>query len=253
MANEEKSVYDNTLIPKKLLTSDYYKDQLTLLLKNSYGVPEQIELYTNILNVIHSRVLEFFNTLGVYDSKKKKWHLNIDYINQLSYEEYKNHNVSDLLDKIAEIVGCARNYSFLSSPLTNDDLYILINFKIAQNNFMGTNEELMELYKYVLPEDFKIEYYTNNEENATCTIVLAKDKIWDYDKGEIKDEYKNLYDLFMNDKLEIKSMGIKYNKMTTFADIYGFFDKFPESIDENNEIVWNEGSDYAKWDSAYWM
>lgn len=239
-----KNVYDNPLIPKTLLKSDYYKDQLTLLLRNSFGIPEQIDLYTELLNVHHTKSLDLFSLLGVY--KDGKWRINIDKINEIDKTE------SDLLDKLAEIVGCSRYYSFLESPLNNDDLYKLICFRIARNNFLGTYDELSSIYIDIFGEGF-IDYYTSNDENATCTIVLVKDKIWDYDKGEIKDEYKNLYALFMNDMLEIKSMGIKYNKMTAFADIYGFFDKFPESIDDNDEIVWNESSDYVKWDSAYWM
>ena len=237
-----KNVYDNPLIPKNLLKSDYYKDQLTLLLRNSFGIPEQIDLFTEILNVHHRKSLDLFSLLGVF--KDGKWRINIDKINEIDETD------SDLLDKLAEIVGCSRYYSFLDSPLNNSDLYKLICFRIARNNFLGTYEELSSIYTDIFGEGF-IDYYTSKDENATCTIVLIKDNIANED-GTIKDEYKNLYQLFINDMLEIKSMGIKYKKIESFADRYGFFDKFPSSVDEDTgEIQYDEDSQYCKFDTAY--
>ena len=42
MANTE---LPHELIPFRLLGYDYYLDQLTALLKKSYGIPEQIRMY----------------------------------------------------------------------------------------------------------------------------------------------------------------------------------------------------------------
>lgn len=241
-----KNVYDNPLIPKRLLNSDYYKDQLTLLLKGSFGVPEQIDLFTDILNVHHTRALDLFSLLGVYDKDKEKWRINIEKINKID----KEGKESDLLDKLAEIVGCSRYYSFLDTPLNNSDLYKLICFRIAKNNFLGTYSELSDIYNDIFGEGF-IDYYTSKDENATCTIVLIKDNIAD-DSGEILDDYKNLYQLFTHDYLEIKSMGIKYNKIESFSNRFGFFDKYPSKIDEDTgEIIYDEDSQYCKFDSAY--
>ena len=251
------SVYDDTLIPSVLLTKEYYIDQLTLLLKNSFGVPEQTTFFTDILNVFHSKELDFFNLLGIYNNDTKRWHINIEKINEICEKEYGkgNHSHSDLLDKIAEIVGCSRYYSFLgNSFLNNDELYILINFRILQNNYQGTYAELEDIYSRVFTgeyEDFKITYYTSTSENSTCTLELDKSKIVD-ENGEILDKYKNLYQLFIHDLLEIKSLGIKYNKVLIEDGKFGFFDRVPISINEDTgEITYDESSDFCKFGTAY--
>ena len=249
MEEETKSVYDVDLVPKKLLTSDYYKDQLTLLLRNSYGVPEQIDLYVKILNVINTRLHDIFNALGTYNSSDKHWHINIEAINKLSTTE------SDLLDKIAEIVGCSRYYSFLSKPLNNTELYILIRFRIMQNNFMGTYEELSQIYKKFIKDteysDFEIDYYTSNEEPLTCIVALNMDNIIK-DDGTVKDEYQNLYLLFQHDLLLVKSLGVTYNKLYETKSSMAFFDKYPTSIDEDTgEITYDTNSEHCKFGTAY--
>jgi hypothetical protein len=248
MEEETKSVYDVDLVPKRLLTSDYYKDQLTLLLRNSYGVPEQIDLYVKILNVINTRLHDIFNALGTYNSSDKHWHINIEAINKISTTE------SDLLDKIAEIVGCSRYYSFLNQPLNNTELYILIRFRIMQNNFMGTYEELSQIYKKFIKDteysDFEIDYYTSNEEPLTCIVALNMDNIIK-DDGTVKDEYQNLYLLFQHDLLLVKSLGVTYNKLYETKSSMAFFDKYPTSIDEDTgEITYDTNSDHCKFDTA---
>ncbi len=236
-------VKDKTLIPEVLLTSDYYKDQLTLLLKKSYGVPEQIDLFTEILNIIHDKSLDFLNLLGI-NTSGNTWKLNLKAINEIDKDK------SFILDCIAEIVGCSRYYSFLSAPLNNTELYILIYFKILQNNFKGTNEEVSSIYDTIFSDteysDFKIEYYTSVDDPLTCIIALDMTNI------DVTQKYKNLYDLFNHDLLEIKSVGVKYKKLYEIEGQMGFFDKYPLSVSEDGSTInYTTDSDHCKWDTAY--
>lgn len=244
------NIYDKYLIPQVLLTSDYYKEQLTLMLRNSFGVPQQVELFTDILNVFHTRTLDIFNLLGKYDENSKKWKaINLEAIKTIDKTN------SFLLDYIAEIVGCSRYYSFLKTPLNNTELYILIYFKILQNNFLGTNEEILRIYDTIFADteysDFKIEYYPSVENVASCTVALDMTNIVD-SEGNVLDEYKNLYELYNHDLLEVKSVGITYKKLYEIQGAMGFFDKYPESISEDGSTInYVSDSDHCKWDTAY--
>lgn len=245
MPEEQKTkhVYDNNLIKDKLLSSDYYKNQLTLLLRNSYGVPQQIDLYTQILNVLNKRELDLFNLLGFGTEDKTiedfyHWNINLEAINLI------NENKSDLLDKLAEIVGCSRYYSFLDEPLNNTELYILIYFKIKQNNFLGTNKEMEDLYNEIFNKvnyNVTISYITDPNETSTCFIIL------NCETGK----YGNIVELFKHDMLLLKSVGIKYKKLVLEQDKLGYFDKIAISASDDNTITYDSDSKYCKFGSAY--
>ena len=250
MIEESKTIYDENLIKDKLLKSDYYKNQLTLLLRNSYGVPEQIDLYTEILNMFNQKSLDLFNLLGIGIKDEKiedhyHWHINIDEINELSKKEYDDYKHSDLLDRIAEIVGCSRYYSFLNEPLDNIELYILIYFKIKQNNFLGTNKEMEDIYKEIFNRvnytDIIISYITSKDEASTCFIILNCDKV----------SHPNIVKLFEHDMLVLKSVGIKYQKLVLENNKLGYFDKIAMSVSDDGTISYDESSDYCKFGTAY--
>jgi hypothetical protein len=244
MAEESKTKSVENLIKDKLLKSDYYKNQLTLLLRNSYGVPEQIDLYTKILNMLNQKALGLFNLLGIGVEDEKiedyyHWHMNLKAINDLSETE------SDLLDKIAEIVGCSRYYSFLTTPLNNTELYILIYFKIKQNNFLGTNKEMEDIYKEIFNRvnytDITISYITSKDEASTCFIIL----------NHKEDTHINLVKLFEHDMLALKSVGIKYQKLVLETGKLSYFDKIAMSVSDDGTITYDETSDYCKFGTAY--
>lgn len=243
MAEESKTKSVENLIKDKLLKSDYYKNQLTLLLRNSYGVPEQVDLYTDILNMFNQKALDLFNLLGIGVEDEKiedyyHWHMNLKAINDL------NETESDLLDRIAEIVGCSRYYSFLSKPLNNTELYILIYFKIKQNNFLGTNKEMEDIYKEIFNrvnyDDITISYITSKDEASTCFIILS------HKEGT----HTNLVKLFEHDMLVLKSVGIKYQKLVLENGKLGYFDKIAISVSDDGTITYDTTSDYCKFDSA---
>ena len=235
MANE----IPNKLIPEKLLGYDYYIDLLTLLLKNSYGVPQQARLFVDVINKFNSCEVSLFNQLGKY-GENKTWHLNIDAIDALSEED------SDLLDKIASIVGASRYYPFIDGKLTNKELFILICMQIIRNNYDGTRYWLDEAYSLVYDTTgVSIKYYTDDSEQATCDLVLDTSTI--SEDGEIKPEFTNIAKLFDNGYLAIRSLGIKYNVKQLNLGINGYFDGYPVS-----EGVYDYTTDHTKWDMALW-
>lgn len=240
----EEPMFAKNLIKDKLLKSDYYKNQLTLLLRNSYGVPEQIDLYTEILNMFNQKALDLFKLLGIgiLDETIEDyyhWHINLDAINKLSDTK------SDLLDRIAEIVGCSRYYSFLDTPLNNTELYILIYFKIKQNNFLGTNKEMEDIYKEIFNRvsytDINISYITSKDEASTCFIIL----------DHKENTHSNLVKLFKHDMLILKSVGIKYQKLVLESSKLGYFDKIAISVSKDGTITYDTTSDYCKFGTAY--
>lgn len=243
-----RTAYDYPLIPSRLLTNEYYLQQLTMMLRQSYGIPEQIDLFVRTLNVLNKRILDLYNLTYVEDDYEGG-HINIDAINELSTTQ------SDLLDKLAEIVGCSRYYSFLETPLNNNELYVLIKFRILQNNFKGTYEEIKAIYEACFDDsvefpDFSIDYYTDTTNPLTCMIVLDLSNIID-DEGNILDEYKNLYALYMHDMLEVKSLGVRYTKMAVKAQNIGFFDKYPVSIvEDTGEVTYDTNTDHCGFDTA---
>lgn len=235
MANE----IPNKLIPERLLGYDYYIDLLTLLLKNSYGVPNQTRLFVDIINKFNDTEIDLFNLLGKYNDNGS-WYLNIDKIDELSATE------SDLLDKIASIVGASRYYPFIDGKLTNKELFILICMQIVRNNYDGTRYWLDEAYSLIKDvTGVSIKYFTDDSEQATCDLILDTSTI--SEGGEVKQKYENIVKLFNNGYLTIRSLGIKYNLQELNLGINGYFDGFPVS-----EGVYDYSTDHTKWDRALW-
>lgn len=227
------------LIPSRLLGYGYYIDLLTLLLKNSYGVPQQTTLFVDIINNFNDTEVNIFNLLGKYN-ENGTWQLNIDGIDEL------DENDSDLLDKIASIVGASRYYPFIDGKLNNRELFILICMQIVRNNYDGTRYWLDETYSLVNDiTGVSIKYYTDDSEQATCNLILDTSTI--SEGGEIKPEYENIVKLFDNGYLTIRSLGIKYNLQELNLGNNGYFDAYPIS-----EGVYDPSTDHTKWNRASW-
>ena len=243
MANTE---LPHELIPFRLLGYDYYLDQLTALLKKSYGIPEQIRMYVNILKMINNAEYEIFDTLGKYDQTEAIWKINIDKINSLDV------NKSDILDKLGGIVGISRNYSFLEKPLNNNEMFCMIYAQIIRNNFDGSRLAIDNVYSLIsrMIPGVDIAYYTSPKENATCQINLDGALITD-SSGKIMDKYKNIYELFMRGYLAIQSIGIKYNLTALSLDKNGYFDAFPTKT-ESGETIYDTTSPHVMFDKATW-
>lgn len=264
-------VYDfsnlGNLVNYKLLYDDYYLDQLTLLLKKSYGIPQQISIYTEVLRELNNTGLNLFSILGTettLDDGSKEWLLNIDKIN--SWSETK----SDLLDKLANIYNVQRTYhlkdyahdrsgsTYTTITLNNIELYMTIYGCIIRNNFEGTNLQANNLYDKLNQiakksdlNDFQINMITNYDSTNECYIFLNADNLYDSD-GNVLEQYSNLVNLFYNGYFDIASMGINYKHLNVNYTKVGFFDGIITNVSTSGEITSEEIHPFNYFDEAYW-
>lgn len=221
-----------SILKEKLLSKDYYKDQLTYLLQNSYGVPEQIDTFVEVLNNMDSTITDFFNLLG-YNNEDFSFPLDKDTIIS-STKDF------DLLNKIAKIVGGQRNlsltyetrsgeYKVKTITLTNEELYCVVYSNIVRNNFTGTKKEITDYYanlKTLSNGALDIKYYTKKENPLSVYLSMnSSNSVLDGDK------MNNYEILFLNEYFTIKSMGVAY--------IHKLFD-FSNDIPKWNQVKWNQ-------------
>lgn len=225
------------LLNDKVLGYDFYLNQLTLLLKRSYGVPEQIKLYVDILNQMEEKERTLLNLIGKYNEITGMHLPDIDKIN--SYSTI----TSTLLDGVGNILNISRTFVLKDKSkitLNNSEFFILIYMYISKNNYDGRlltltyiYDNISKLVKALLNIDFKIKIYNDYSNSATCNIVL-----------QTNDNNCNLAKLWENDYFIIKAVGINYVKSIIDFTKVGFFDSSDLSDSFRNS--------HCKWDVAYW-
>lgn len=205
-----------------LLQDEYYLDQLTLFLRNSFGIEEEISSYVSILRQIDKVENDIFKALEV--SSQSQLALNIDYINSL------NDEVSSIMDMIGAIVGASRNLtltysmniedpdgetSFTNKEITlnNFEYFVYISCCIFQNGYDGTYKMAKELYDKLQDIGVHLVLLTS-EISGTCSVYYDVKSSYGYDEDEdIRyNNRENLYALFFSGLLNLKSMGIIYEK-----------------------------------------
>ena len=249
-----KSVLNEKLVKDKILQSEWYEKQLTLLLRKSYGVKEEIELNVEITKHINDTILEFFNLIGYYDEDSEKWMLNINAINEL--DETK----SDILDKFAMIFGVSRHYHFEKTyvldtnemTLDNRELFCLIYAQIIRNNYDGSLKQVYELFNklYEITNvaligdksyPFNLQYDTITDASYPYAyITMNADEIVD-EEGEVKEQYRNLAELVYQNIILIKSMGVKYNVDIVSWTLLALYDYTQKEGNVEDRNRWNKG------------
>ena len=179
------------------------------------------------------------------------------------YEENPSYKEFKILDIIASMVGCSREYkifipNILNSKagkyetfrLSNVDLLDVIKINIIKNNYKGTLQELIDIYKEKLNYSIYIsqipdsENTSPKERSAACNIYLEE---VNSENGEAISNY--ILKLFKYSDLFIESVGVTYNKaIITEIDTLLTLDKeytkegqmalyYSDSIQESNSIV----------------
>ena len=168
----------------KLKNKEYYLQKLTMFLRNSYGIEEQIEVLWKVLLDVDTTIDDVFNVLSMTTTD----------------------NVDDLLDKLAELIGTKRQMDvtylvngvphYYTLTLTNAELLRAIKTRILQNNYVGTFEEFISNYQSI---GLEVLIY-DTETPSTVSIVLN-------DSPALTNNDKKL---FLAGNYTIRSVGIVY-------------------------------------------
>lgn len=223
------------MLKERLLTNDYYLDQLTLLLSQSYGVPQQVKYYVSLLRNLNQTIDEFWINMG-YDKDDLSTPLDINKINDYSKTE------SDLLDKLAKIYGGGKNMYIsyytnsnvkkdVNVALNNTELYVYIYSQILRNNYGGTNGEMQEFYdklKTISNGAVDILVYTNQDGNEGGYVIEYMKSDFTGDESQTLNNYEIM---FLGGYFTIKSIGISYNH---------------NLFDYNKAVLWDDEN--TKWD-----
>lgn len=232
------------MLKETLLTKDFYLDQMSMFMKDSYGMIDREETYRAILNNVNDVAdglisrYDIFNLLFTEDyferNKPLGW----------TADAYKASTVDTVLDTIGAIFGIQRTFNIKylgvnynghygadtsteykeTITLSNLELYIYIQVVITKLNYQGTTEEIKHLYygnnqnnTYV--QDLKIYYSWDDANPLDCNVFFCN-------SDEIaKNNYNsNIVKLFLSDKLLVESLGIRYLKHLTTATFVARFD-----------------------------
>lgn len=239
MANIELPKY---LLSEKVLKDQWYFDQLTLLLRKSYGIKEQIHLYMDVVRLFNDKELELFNLLGKYDEETGLWLADIDKINSTDIgadEPNSGLNVSDLLDKLGAIFGVQRRYLDVNGSNNDFDLnnmlmYCLIYARVVRNNYDGTYKMANDAYqklKDVSDGVIEVSLIPDASAPLTASFYLNSDAFYldpetksGFKLGWNQKQIEYLQKLFLRGYFDIKSTGVKYDKMIKDFSKRGYFD-----------------------------
>lgn len=187
------------MLNDKLRSKNYYLSKLTLFLRNSYGIEEQVDLYWNILNVMLESIDSVFEALSLEQE--------ID--------------VDHTLDILAEIVGCKRNLDveyYDNATLVKETLFLnnrelirSIRTRIIQNNYFGGQDQLSENYSNLGLNVLSLD--SQSGAGIVSQILDDDESLTANDKA-----------MFLSGNYTIKSVGIIYEYSIGDINMYGIWD-----------------------------
>lgn len=204
------------MIKKKLTEKEYYLSNMSMFMKESFGVTEQMEIFLDWLKSVDniSEVL-----IECYDIWKEEYKHDLRR-KILSSADFKP------LDNLASLMGIQRDTKItwytdaLPSPIrheetlhfSNNDLIDLIKIHIIQNNYKGTTQELTELYKEKLKYSI---YFVPSFENSSSTMYKSAycDVYLEKTKTNGEEISLNIQKMFKYSDLLLRSLGIEYNAL----------------------------------------
>ncbi len=206
------------MLNEKLRSEQYYLDKLSLFLKNSYGIKEQVRLLWELLTDMATSIDDVFNALRLEDD--------ID--------------VDDTLDVLAEIVGCRRDLDVevihegltinKTIHLTNKELIRFIKTKIIQNNYSGSYIDFVDNYNSI-----SLEVITLDDANVSGLSQQILNAGADIDSDDASGISSNDKYMFLSGNYSIKSVGITYDFSVGELELIAIWD-----------------SSLRRWDHAQW-
>lgn len=202
------------MLKEKLTEKKYYLDNMSMFLKESYGVEEQLNMFVDWLKSMDNLADVSISCLDIWNPKYKN-----DLKRKISNDEdFKP------LDNLASLIGISREtkisyydkekkekvYEILH--FSNDDLIDLIIINIIQNNYKGTTKELVDLYQNKL--NYNI-YITPSLKNFTAYNSAYCDVYLEVTRSDGTTISENIQKMFKYSNLFLRSLGIEYNALLT--------------------------------------
>ena len=190
------------MINKDLLNFDFYKNSLSLFLKQSYGIVERDKILFDILKNVDLSIEKTFNYLDIFYYKS-------DSDNYISKNSVSGKTLI-WLDFIGYFLGISRKFYIEETLIELNDLEFLtyIEAIIEKFNFDGTYENVWKVYNgYPANEEvvrtsfllkLNIIFTTDQTNKAVCNVYMNK-------TGSA-----NLDFLFEKGLLTPQSLGIHY-------------------------------------------
>ena len=200
------------MLPIRLLDFDFYKDKLPLYLRTSETFLEHFKIWYELLLKNDANADVIFSLINIFDDNI----LNIiaDMDGSGATDENPYGDVSDMLDKIGELVGVSRRFelSYVNAEnvnvkenlvLNNEDFLFLIKAQLVKNNCDGTYEIMEQFY-----EDIGLTIFvtTSTVYNATANVYMNRRNLR---KGYYFSQ--DVVKMFLGGLLTIQSLGITYN------------------------------------------
>ena len=205
------------LLPQTLRDFKYYEQKLPLYLRNDEAFTEHFQIWYELLmgNGYDVAYNEFD---GISPTSDLLLHL-LNIFSETFLQDLQSlHNTgetSDLLDKLAELFGLKRNFSFdyyatsqstttttASVNLTDEQLLLILHAQIIKNNNDGTYQLDAQYYEDAFRQ-FNLQIVSVNTEIDPATVNV-------YLNGVV-DETSIYQQLFRGGFLTIEHLGIKYN------------------------------------------
>lgn len=179
------------MIREDLLEFQYYLDKLSMFMKESYGITEQVEIFYRQLYEVNIKLDYFFSKLNIFENQIEIPH--------------------DILDVIGSIFGLYRQFTIqvnnqdIQIDLNDEDFLTYIKCQIVKQNFKGTYEEIKKLYT---TDDTQalytgMNFIYNLTESMLCRIYFSNYTNYDTD----------IQNLFLAGYLTVESMGISYQRV----------------------------------------
>ena len=200
------------MIDKQFLTKEYYLDKLSLILKNTHGIEEDIAFFVELHKQIEKSIDNMSEMMDIFNEA---------YLTKISDTTHY-----DILDRLGALYNVTRQFSVTYEETTyelnlnDEELLMLIKAMVIKNRYKGTYEEQQELFKQIgLPI-----YQFNAINPAECDVYL----------DNTIPVSENIQHMFLAGLFTLTSMGINYNFYYTSISNIGVWD-----VSNWDEAIWS--------------